>query len=127
MPGETHDLGLRMAAGVWAAHGYRVHYLGGDVPVEAILEALRRRGRPCCSSAATLEPHYAGLEAVLRGVATLPPAARPRVVAGGQAVGARPDAVRALGAEPWLDLSRPGSSRAPGARVAPGPRAGRRH
>ena len=84
VPGETHDLGLRMAAGVWAAHGYRVHYLGGDVPVEAILEALRRRGASVLLLAATLAPHYAGLEAVLRGVATLPPAAPAR---GGRGAG----------------------------------------
>jgi MerR family transcriptional regulator, light-induced transcriptional regulator len=113
VPGETHDLGLRMAAGVWAAHGYRVHYLGGDVPVEAILEALRRRGASVLLLAATLAPHYAGLEAVLRAVATLPPAQRPRVLAGGQAVAAHPDAVRALGAEPWLDLRRDPTSPPP--------------
>ena len=50
------------------------------------------------------------------------------MIAGGQAVSARQEAVRSLGAEPGLDLSPPRSlSGTLGARVAPGSRAGRRH
>jgi DNA-binding transcriptional MerR regulator/methylmalonyl-CoA mutase cobalamin-binding subunit len=107
VPGETHDLGLRMAAGVWADHGYRVHYLGADVPLEAILDAVRSRRASVLLLSCALERHLPALESVLRAVAGLPAGERPRVIAGGQAVGAHREAVRALGAEPVLDLVPP--------------------
>ena len=107
VPGETHDLGLRMAAGVWAHHGYRVHYLGADVPLEAILDAVRSRRASVLLLSCALERHLPALETVLRAVAALPEGERPRVIAGGQAVSARQETVRSLGAEPGLDLSPP--------------------
>jgi DNA-binding transcriptional MerR regulator/methylmalonyl-CoA mutase cobalamin-binding subunit len=103
-PGERHDLGLRMAAAVWAARGYRVHFLGADLPAESILEAVLRRGAGVLLLSAATEATYAALEAAVRAVATLPAGARPGVVAGGQAVRGHQDALRALGAEPWLGL-----------------------
>jgi DNA-binding transcriptional MerR regulator/methylmalonyl-CoA mutase cobalamin-binding subunit len=99
-PGERHDLGLRMAAALWAARGYRVHFLGADVPVESVLEAVLRRGAGVLLLSAAAEATYPALEAAVRTAAALPAGARPRIVAGGQAVAAHEDALRALGAEP---------------------------
>jgi methanogenic corrinoid protein MtbC1 len=99
--GERHDLGLRMAAALWSAQGYRVHFLGADVPAESILDAvLRRRAGVLLLSAAT-ESAYPALQAAVQTVGALPPGVRPRIVVGGQAVAAHEDALRALGAEPW--------------------------
>jgi methanogenic corrinoid protein MtbC1 len=39
--GERHALGLRMAADLLEGAGYRVAYLGADVPSEAILQAVQ--------------------------------------------------------------------------------------
>jgi methylmalonyl-CoA mutase cobalamin-binding subunit len=36
LPGERHELGLLMCAMLCASRGYKVHYLGPDVPVEDI-------------------------------------------------------------------------------------------
>lgn len=36
LPGERHELGLLMSAMICASHGFRVHYLGTDLPAEEI-------------------------------------------------------------------------------------------
>jgi methanogenic corrinoid protein MtbC1 len=36
LPGERHELGLLMAALVCASHGFKVHYLGPDLPPQEI-------------------------------------------------------------------------------------------
>lgn len=50
--GEQHALGLRMVADLLEDLGYRVAYLGADVPTEALLQAVR-----------TLSPDLLGLSA----------------------------------------------------------------
>lgn len=36
LPGERHELGLLMTAMICASHGYKIHYLGADLPPEEI-------------------------------------------------------------------------------------------
>ena len=105
VPGEAHDLGLRMAASVFQARGYAVHYLGADVPVESLLHAMRTRGASLLLISATLDRSFSALDTTLREVGTLAEAVRPRVLAGGQAVRARDEMVRRWGATPVHELA----------------------
>jgi MerR family transcriptional regulator, light-induced transcriptional regulator len=100
VPGELHDLGLRMTACQFQAQGYTVHFLGADVPVEAILHAVRVRRASVLLLSATQEHHLAALEATLRAIKTLPGEQRPRVLVGGQAVHHHIQVIAELGAEP---------------------------
>ena len=59
--GEQHALGLRMVADLLEEGGYRIAYLGADVPTEALLQAYR-----------TLSPDLLGLSATM-------PESRPRL------------------------------------------------
>lgn len=43
-PEEWHVLSLRMLADRFAMEGWRTHYLGGDVPIEEIVDAARALG-----------------------------------------------------------------------------------
>lgn len=52
--GEQHALGLRMAADLLEDEGYRIAYLGADVPTDALLQAVR-----------TLSPDLLGLSATM--------------------------------------------------------------
>ena len=42
LPGERHSLGLHQAAIVLAIHGFKLHFLGSDTPIESILDAAQR-------------------------------------------------------------------------------------
>lgn len=59
--GEQHELGLRMVADVLELNGFEVDYLGGGVPLDALLSAVASR-----------EPHLVGLSSTLAsGVSSL--------------------------------------------------------
>ena len=44
LPGERHELGLLMSAMVCASHGFKVHYLGPDLPAAEIARYAREIG-----------------------------------------------------------------------------------
>jgi methanogenic corrinoid protein MtbC1 len=44
LPGERHELGLLMSAMVCASHGFKVHYLGPDLPAEEVARYARESG-----------------------------------------------------------------------------------
>ncbi|HEX8696261.1 MAG TPA: MerR family transcriptional regulator [Longimicrobium sp.] len=72
LPGELHEFGLMAAAVRLAREGWRVLYLGADVPLEDVRRVLReRRPRMLCTSAVMrLDPdEFRALAAELRGAA----------------------------------------------------------
>jgi methanogenic corrinoid protein MtbC1 len=66
--GEQHALGLRMAADLLEDGGYRVAYLGADVPTEAILQAVRTLSPDLLALSATTTASTRRLEEVLEAV-----------------------------------------------------------
>lgn len=44
LPGERHELGLLMSAMICASHGFKIHYLGPDLPAEEIGRYAREVG-----------------------------------------------------------------------------------
>ena len=54
LPGERHELGLLMSAMVCASHGFKVHYLGPDLPAEEIARYARESGADIVALSALL-------------------------------------------------------------------------
>jgi diguanylate cyclase (GGDEF)-like protein len=63
--GQRHALGLRMAADVLELGGYKVHYLGGDVPLDALLSTVDSRGPDLVGLSSTLVSDVSSLEAAV--------------------------------------------------------------
>jgi len=63
--GQRHALGLRMVADVLELAGYEVNYLGGDMPLDALLSAVRSRGPDIVGLSSTLESAASSLEAAV--------------------------------------------------------------
>ena len=63
--GQRHSLGLRMAADVLELGGYEVNYLGGDVPLDALLSAVDSRGPDLVGLSSTLVSDVSSLEAAV--------------------------------------------------------------
>jgi len=61
--GEQHALGLRMAADVLELGGYEVIYLGGDVPLDALVSVIGSREPDLIGLSGTLSPNAPSLEA----------------------------------------------------------------
>ena len=54
--GQRHSLGLRMAADVLELGGYEVIYLGGDVPLDSLLDTVTARNPDLVGLSSTLSP-----------------------------------------------------------------------
>jgi methanogenic corrinoid protein MtbC1 len=95
--GERHDLGLRMVLAALRARGARVHFLGGDVPVPFLLEAVGLRQPDLVLLSATLEARMDAMRGTIDALAEL--GLEPdRIVAGGQGVRAHGDDLARHGA-----------------------------
>ena len=90
--GERHALGLRMAADVLELGGYEVDYLGGDVPLDALMSAVDSRGPDLVGLSNTLASDVSSLEVA---VSTLGEAfADTPILLGGQGI---PDEILSAG------------------------------
>lgn len=76
LPGERHELGLLMSAMVCASHGFKVHYLGPDLPAEEIARYARASGAGIVALSVLL---LDGVEAVPGQLRTLREALAPDV------------------------------------------------
>jgi methanogenic corrinoid protein MtbC1 len=81
--GEQHALGLRMAADLLEDGGYRVAYLGADVPTEALLQAVRTFSPDLLALSVTMPESRQRLEEVVEAVRAEQP--QLPVLIGGQA------------------------------------------
>jgi methanogenic corrinoid protein MtbC1 len=66
--GEQHALGLRMAADLLEDRGYRVAYLGADVPGQALLQAVRAFAPDLLALSATMPESTQNLEKIVEAV-----------------------------------------------------------
>jgi MerR family transcriptional regulator, light-induced transcriptional regulator len=89
-PTEWHDVGILLVSLALRRNGWRVIYLGQNVPTDQLLQEIRRlRPDLVCLSATTREGALE-LTEVYDGVAALP-APRPRLIFGGRAFNLTPD------------------------------------
>lgn len=85
LPGDRHELGLMGKAVLLALSGYRISYLGADVPLDDLGRAARARAPALLCVSATISP---GPEALASYARTLRAATPPetRILIGGAAV-----------------------------------------
>ncbi|MFW6075035.1 MAG: cobalamin-dependent protein [Chloroflexota bacterium] len=97
VPGEYHELGLRMVAGVLQSRGYVVHYLGPNVDAEFLIERINHRKPSAVLLTATRDEHVPAIISTVTEVReAIPPHLTPPIVVGGQVVRANEDRLRDL-------------------------------
>lgn len=95
--GQRHALGALLAAATAAARGWRISYLGADLPGEEIAAAARKTGARAVMLSLVYPPADASLAGELRALrAGLP--ARTALLVGGQAAPGYADALEEAGA-----------------------------
>lgn len=89
-PGEWHDVGILLVALFLKRHGWRVIYLGQNVPADHLVrEVARLRPDLVCLSATTVES--AARLAEIEGLLAELPGPRPRLIYGGNALNLHPE------------------------------------
>jgi len=69
-PGQVHELGALMVAATAAADGWRVTYLGPDLPVPDLVSAVKQTGARAVAVSAVYVPEPADLLSALREMRT---------------------------------------------------------
>jgi DNA-binding transcriptional MerR regulator/methylmalonyl-CoA mutase cobalamin-binding subunit len=69
LPGERHEIGLLMSAMVCASHGFKVHYLGPDLPPQEIARYAREVGAVLVALSVVLHEQLSSLPAHLQALA----------------------------------------------------------
>jgi methanogenic corrinoid protein MtbC1 len=95
---ERHQLGARMVGDLLALGGWSTSFVGGDVPLPALVGMATRRGAALVALSVTLPHHLPGVEAAIRDLRGALPGAR--VLVGGRGLRGLPDPT-ALGADAW--------------------------
>jgi methanogenic corrinoid protein MtbC1 len=96
-PGERHELGITAAAMLAAAGGLGVVYLGADLPIADVIEAVRRTGARAVVMAVTrIDLGPSSVEALRTVVDAMP--AGVEVFVGGAGAEARPAEIAHAGA-----------------------------
>ncbi len=81
--GDLHDIGKGLVATLLAAHGFEVHDLGRDVPLEAFVARARETGARIVAASALLTTTMAAQRDLVRAVQAANLPSRPRVLVGG--------------------------------------------
>jgi len=89
-PTEWHDVGILLVSLALRRNGWRVIYLGQNVPTDQLLQEIRRLHPDLVCLSATTREGAMSLTQVYAEVAALP-APRPRLVFGGRAFNLAPD------------------------------------
>lgn len=94
---ELHTFGARMLADILALDGWQTTFMGGRISTLGGLANLDLRGVRLVAVSVTLEAHMPSARALIERVREQAPGAK--VLAGGRAVAALPDAAQLLGAD----------------------------
>jgi DNA-binding transcriptional MerR regulator/methylmalonyl-CoA mutase cobalamin-binding subunit len=100
-PGEHHELGLRMVAGLLRSHGYQVHYLGPAVDPAFLVESVRLRRPRVVLISATMDAFAPGIERSIDALReSIDSVDLPVIVVGGQIIDGSRDLIASWGAVP---------------------------
>ena len=93
--GEEHNIGIRMIGHVLKEEGFGVHYLGGNVPTEDLIQYLTKYTMDVLALSATLPSHISIAMDMIKVVREKCPSIK--IIVGGQAFNAND--TKALGAD----------------------------
>lgn len=97
--GNRHSLGLRMVADAFAARGWRIFYLGDDVPRRSLVDEVARRQPDVLGLSISLPQHVAPAYEAVKAVRERMGARTPRIALGGLLVIEHPELREVVGAD----------------------------
>jgi methanogenic corrinoid protein MtbC1 len=99
--GELHQVGGHMVADALESDGWEVRFLGADVPVPEVLEAISAHRPEVLGVSCTMLQNLPKVSFLIGAVKAAFEVAAPRVVVGGGAFRAAPGKAKEVGADAW--------------------------
>ncbi len=96
---EMHELGARMVADIFELHGWDTHYLGANVPAEAIITTLDKLSPNALAISTTLVSHLGRTRELVTRIRESRHGARVKVIVGGRPFRIVPGLCEMMGAD----------------------------
>ncbi|MDZ7781114.1 MAG: cobalamin-dependent protein [Gemmatimonadota bacterium] len=98
VPGELHELGIRMVADFFEMAGWETAYLGANVPADGVAQMVDEKAADVLAVSASLLEHVDAVREVVDTVRALPGRDDLIILVGGHPFNADPELWRSLGA-----------------------------
>lgn len=97
--GELHEMGIRMVADFMEMDGWDTYYLGANVPLTALIQALEEHHPHILCISATMTFHISRVAEMIAAVRASDAGKGERILVGGYPFNAAPDLWRSVGAD----------------------------
>jgi MerR family transcriptional regulator, light-induced transcriptional regulator len=98
---EMHEVGLRIVTDLLELSGWSTRYLGANVPVRSIVDAVAEWKADLLALSTTLTPHVAETERIITALRNDPRTAGTKVLVGGTPFLLEPGLRESVGADAW--------------------------
>jgi methanogenic corrinoid protein MtbC1 len=96
---DLHEIGVRMVSDLLEMDGWQTYYLGANMPVPAVVEALVQRQADALAISATITYHVRDVESLIAAVRRTPDCRRVKILVGGYPFKTDPDLWKIVGAD----------------------------
>lgn len=97
--GELHEIGIRMVADFFEMEGWDTYYLGANIPIDTLVDAIGEKNASLLAISATMTYHVKGVEEVIRAVRADQDLTHVQILVGGYPFTIIPDLWKEIGAD----------------------------
>jgi methanogenic corrinoid protein MtbC1 len=97
--GDLHEIGVRMVSDFFELDGWRTYYLGANVPMSAVVQAVVQRQAHALAISATISYHVRAVASLIAAVRRAPECSGVKILVGGYPFKTAPDLWKMIGAD----------------------------
>lgn len=101
--GELHEIGARMVADLFEMKGWDTVFLGADVPVESVIDAIIQHDADILAISVTLGCHLGAVSEMIKWVRANPDCGKVKIMVGGAAFNVDSSLWQIMGADGWAE------------------------
>ncbi len=98
---ELHDVGIRIVADFFEMDGWDTFYIGGNIPPQSLLEAVRNRDTDVIALSSTMAFHLPVVHYLVRSLRADPKTTNVKIIVGGYPFNIVPDLWQQVGADAY--------------------------
>jgi methanogenic corrinoid protein MtbC1 len=96
---ELHDVGIRIVAEFFEMDGWDTYYIGGNIPAQSLLEAVRDQNADVVALSSTMAFHLPAVHYLVRSLRADPKTKDVKIIVGGYPFNIVPDLWKQVGAD----------------------------
>jgi methanogenic corrinoid protein MtbC1 len=97
--GDLHEIGIRMLSDFFEMDGWQTYYLGANMPISAVVQAVVQRQAHALAISATITYHVRAVESLIAAVRRTPECGGVKILVGGYPFKTAPDLWKIIGAD----------------------------